>query len=133
MEYIEIPKSVLAAMEQHALEAHPNEACGILSGTDFRTCRIHRMTNTDPSPVSYFMDPGEQFSLFKEIREEGERMLCIYHSHPVSEAYPSSKDIKLAFYPDVLYIIVSLLPDPPVSRGFTIIEGRVTEHKIISL
>jgi len=133
MKAIEIPKRVLDAIEQHALEVHPNEACGILSGTDFRSCRIHRMTNAEPSPVSYFMDPEEQFRLFKEIRETGERMLCIYHSHPVSEAYPSGKDVELAFYPDVLYIIISLLKSPPVIRGFTIVEKTVTEKKIITL
>lgn len=133
MESLEIPKRVLKAIERHAIEERPNEACGIITGIDFRSCRVRRMTNADPSPVSYFMEPVEQFRLFKELREAGEQMLSIYHSHPVSEAYPSSKDIELAFYPDVIYLIISLRHSPPVIKGFTISEGTVTEKQIIAL
>ena len=32
----------------------------------------------------------------------------IYHSHTRTRAYPSATDVKLAFYPDSVYLIVEL-------------------------
>jgi len=133
MENITLPVHIMNEIKDHAVELFPNEACGILSGKDLLTSRIHRMTNSEPSPVSYFMNPAEQFRVLKDIRNRGEKMLAIYHSHPVSEAYPSAKDVELAFYPDVLYIIISLTRSPAAIRGFTIKDGNVTEKKILTL
>ncbi|HID12037.1 MAG TPA: M67 family peptidase [Candidatus Latescibacteria bacterium] len=55
-----------------------------------------------------FMDPKEQIDALKDIRRLGLEMVGIYHSHVASPAYPSKRDIKLAFYPEVSYVIVSL-------------------------
>ena len=45
----------------------------------------------------------------------------IYHSHTRTRAYPSATDVRLAFYPDALYLIVSLADDSnPELRGFRI-------------
>ena len=88
------------------------------------------MTNTENSRVSYFMDPGEQFQVMKDIRERKEKMLAIYHSHPDSVAFPSAKDVRLAYYPDSLYIIVSLAGDIPVLKAFSINEGEIVEISV---
>lgn len=77
------------------------------------------------------MDPKEQFSAMKEMRREGLDMVAIYHSHPGSPAYPSAKDVSLAFYPDSLYIIAGLSDkDRPEVRAFEIVEGKVSEAQI---
>jgi proteasome lid subunit RPN8/RPN11 len=52
-------------------------------------------------------------------------MAAIYHSHPCSAASPSARDKELAFYEEVVYIIVSLMEIKPVIRGFWIKEGEV--------
>ena len=44
-----------------------------------------------------------------EIEENGWSLGAIYHSHTRSPAYPSQTDVNLAFYPDSLYLIVSLV------------------------
>ena len=55
-------------------------------------------------------------------------MVAIYHSHPGSPAYPSGKDVGLAFYPDSLYIIVGLCDkERPEVRAYRIVEGKVSE------
>ena len=55
-------------------------------------------------------------------------MSAIYHSHPASSARPSAEDIRLAFTPDVIYVIVSLQDaNVPVAKGFLINNGNVTE------
>ena len=123
-----IPKDLLEKILDHCKMAFPNEACGILAGKGEQVSRVYAMTNIEPSPVSYFMDPGEQFRVQKEMRDRGERMMAIFHSHPQSPAYPSAKDVQLAFYEDAFYVIVGL-SESKVNEimAFTITEGNVRE------
>ncbi len=126
-----IPLPLFDRMVAHCMTAYPNETCGILAGRDRVIEKIYEMTNIEPSPVSYLMDPKEQFLAMKEMRNEGKRMIAIYHSHPQSPAYPSGKDVSLAFYPDTVYIIVGLADrGKPEVRGFEISEGKVREVSI---
>ena len=63
--------------------------------------------------------------------QRGLDMLAIYHSHPHSPARPSGIDTKLAFYPDAIYIIISLMDaEKPVMKGFFIKEEKVEEAVI---
>ncbi len=112
----------------HCRSVYPNEACGILAGEGGTVRKIYEMTNAEPSPVSYFMDPKELFLAMKDMRKEGLRMVAIYHSHPGSPAYPSAKDVSLAFYPDSFYMIVGLShKDKTEARAFEIVDGNVRE------
>ena len=115
----------------HCRAEHPDEACGLISGRDGIAGKVYPMTNVEKSPVSYFMDPGEQFLAMKRMREEGQPMIAIYHSHPCSAVFPSPKDISLAFYEEALYLIVGLTDyENPVLRAFRIIGGDVAEAAI---
>ena len=58
-----------------------------------------------------------------EIEGSGWTLGAIYHSHTRSPAYPSQTDVNLAFYPDALYLIVSLQdPEKPDVRAFRIVD-----------
>ena len=125
-----ISKRIYDEMLSHCKEAYPNEACGILAGKGNEASKIYKMTNTEKSPVSYFMDSKEQFKVMKDLREKNLSMLAIFHSHPSSPAYPSAKDLNLAFYEDSIYIIVSLIESEPVMKGYLIKEGKIKEVTI---
>lgn len=115
----------------HAKKELPNEACGILAGRDGKIEKIYRMTNAEKSPEFFVMDSMEQLKVSKEIRSLGFEMLGIYHSHPHSQAYPSGKDVELAYAPDVSFVIVSLQDeDSPSIRSFKIIDGKITEEDL---
>ena len=129
---IKISEEDINKLIRHAREGYPEEVCGILAGREGEVLEVFQMTNTEHSPVSYFMDPREQFQVMKTIRERGLKMLAIYHSHPDTEAYPSAKDVRLAFYDDLAYIIISLMHEEPVVRAFSIKEGRVEEIRIVN-
>ncbi len=129
---IRISREHLDSLIRHALEGRPEEVCGILAGRDDEVLEVYRMTNTEHSPTSYFMDSREQFKVMKAIREQGLKMVAIYHSHPDTEAYPSARDIGLAFYDDLAYIIISLAREEPVVRAFSIREGKVEEIRIVT-
>jgi proteasome lid subunit RPN8/RPN11 len=131
MDRLVIPPALLDRMVAHCRASYPDETCGIFAGKGGIAEKIYEMTNVEPSPVSYLMDPKEQFLAMKEMRNEGNRMIAIYHSHPQSPPFPSGKDISLAFYPDTVYVIVGLIDrDRPEIRGFEIREGNVSEVPI---
>lgn len=116
---------------QHCQDEYPNEACGILAGHDGAVEKIYAMANAEPSPSFYIMDPQEQFRVLKEMRQTGRELVAIYHSHTGSQAYPSATDVRLAYYPEAVYLIVTLLDrNNPAARGFTIIDGEITETTI---
>jgi proteasome lid subunit RPN8/RPN11 len=127
-----LARKVYSEMVAHSRAGYPNEACGILAGKkEGEATSFFPMTNTDRSAVSYFMDPKEQLAVFKRLRNESLKMLGIVHSHVASEAYPSQKDVRLAFYPDVSYLIVSLSDmEKPVLRSFRIADEAVKEEDI---
>lgn len=126
-----ISRKLLDQVVAHCRSAYPVEACGLLSGTANRAEKMYAMTNVEPSNVSYMMDPGEQFKAMKEMKTNGYRMVAIFHSHPHSPAYPSPKDVSLAFYSDSLYLIIGLSQgDQPEIRVFEIVDGTVREVRV---
>jgi len=137
---IEIPVEIRDQLIAHAQAEFPNEACGLLAGTGtaveaphgpVRVERFVPMTNADASPVSYRLDPGEQFRAFNDLDDAGLELVAIYHSHTHSEAYPSETDRRLAFYPDAHYLLLSLEErEHPVLRGFTIRDGEIEEQDV---
>ena len=116
---------------EYSKKEAPNEACGILAGKSGRVEKIYFMANADNSGQTFLMDPKEQLRVMKETRTLGLEMVGIYHSHLETEAFPSSHDVKLAYYSDASYVIVSIKDKAnPSVRSFKIVEGRITEEKV---
>lgn len=116
---------------EQALREFPNECCGLIAAADGVPVKVFPMKNADASPVTYRLEGKEQLRVFEELEEQGWELWAIYHSHTHSEAYPSETDVKLAFYPDARYILVSLADRAnPVTRSFFIREGDVTEEEL---
>jgi len=112
----------------HAREDAPNECCGIVASSGGATVKVFRATNAEASPVRYSLDPREQYEITKEIETQGWELGAIYHSHTRSPAYPSQTDVNLAFYPDALYVIVSLAGEnAPDLRAFKIAGEQIEE------
>jgi [CysO sulfur-carrier protein]-S-L-cysteine hydrolase len=126
-----LPQEFADKIIAQAKAEHPNEACGLLAGADGGATKLLPMTNAERSPVIYRMEPAEQLKAFNEIDEAGLDLVGIYHSHTRSPAYPSSTDVSLAYYPEAVYVIVSLADmDAPDLRGFRISDGKVTEIEL---
>ena len=128
---MDLPKHYAEEIIAHALEEDPNECCGILAGPERRVVKLYRMTNAEHSPYRYNMDSQELFQTYREIEDNGWELLAIYHSHTHSEAYPSLTDVRLATWPEALYLLVSLLDKAhPVIRAFHIDNGTITEEPV---
>ncbi len=123
-----IHRSDVQAIFDHCNREYPNEACGILAGRGTTVEKIYSLTSENPSPTFYQIDAREQFRVFREMRESGKDLVGIYHSHPAGRAFPSSTDVELAFYPEAVYVIVSLIErKDPCMKGYSIVDGNVTE------
>jgi proteasome lid subunit RPN8/RPN11 len=120
-------------MVAHGLREFPNECCGVIAAdADGHPVKIFPMRNADASPVTYRLDGKEQLQVFEEMEERGWELWAIFHSHTHSEAYPSETDVRLAFYPESRYVLVSLADrEDPVIRSFFIREGEVEEEDLV--
>lgn len=128
---LRLSPALLETVIDHARACSPEEACGILAGDpEGNIQRVFCMENAEHSSTFYTMDSGEQFRVFDEIRREELDLVAIFHSHPHSPAMPSMQDLELAFYPDSVYLIVSLMDDVPECHAFTIVDGRADEIEI---
>jgi proteasome lid subunit RPN8/RPN11 len=126
-----IEKHHIDAMIAHARQESPLECCGVLGGRDGRVLKLYQATNAEHSRYSYNIDSQDLFRINRECEENGWQFLAIYHSHTDSAAYPSPTDVRLAFWPESLYFIVSLRDaHNPEVRAFHIRDGAVTEEEI---
>ena len=111
----------------HAREAAPHECCGLIGGLiEGKAETIYRARNVAAdSLVAYEAAPEDLFAAQRAMRERGEQLLAIYHSHPRSEdPQPSATDVRLAYYPSAVYLIVGLGGSEPCLRAFRISEGE---------
>lgn len=123
-----------AAIIEHARRDAPRECCGIVSGRDGVPVRLYPTRNIAEGNALYEIDPAELIELeFREMPEQQTELVAIYHSHPVSPAYPSATDVSLAFWPGAVYLICSLEdPERPSIRGFHIRDEGVAEVNLSS-
>lgn len=108
-----------------AREANPLECCGLIAGSEAGdVLNVYRLRNVAVNPdVAYEVAPEELFLSQRNMRERGEQLLAIYHSHPQAvEPEPSPTDIRLAYYPSAVYFIVGLAGPTPIMRGFQLFE-----------
>lgn len=121
---LKIPQTIYRDMVDHSLQGSPSEVCGILGGLNFAISAIYRMTSTDASAKHFRMDPREHANVMEDLRRRGLEMVAFYHSHPAGPPHPSAEDVRLAFYPDVITVIVSLHEQGrPLARAFFIRDG----------
>ena len=134
---LSIDRTTYDAIVAHAKRDHPDEACGIVAGPEGsdRPERHVEMVNAAGSPTFYEFDPTELLELYKQMWDNDEEPVVIYHSHTATEAYPSRTDIGLASEPGAHYVLVSTREhgnnDGPVEfRSYRIVDGEVSEEEL---
>jgi proteasome lid subunit RPN8/RPN11 len=122
---ITLRRAHVEEMFAHARAAVPAECCGLVGGRGETAETIYRLQNVAADPLTtYEGAPRELFAAQRQMRACGEQLLAIYHSHPrAAEPVPSERDVRLAFYPAALYLIIGLDAGACVLRAFRIDEG----------
>ncbi len=124
-------------MIEHAREAAPNECCGLIGGVSgTKASSLYRLRNVASEPeVRYEAAPEDLFTAQRLMRERGQELIGIYHSHPrAADPSPSETDVRQAYYPSATYLIIGLGGTGPVVKAFNISERehrwQVVEYEV---
>ena len=130
----EITDAVHAAMVGHAYDGLPDEACGLLAGRPGQATAVHfyPCRNAAESSRVYTVDPKDHLRAERDADDRGMEIIGVMHSHTHTDAYPSPTDIEQAkWYPEWVYVIVSLRDSDPVLRAYRVRDGAVAECQVV--
>lgn len=106
-------------MLDHARTRPRYEVCGLLGGKDGLIQNYYPVDNiAEDRRRSFLMDPDGQLRVIRLMRDCGESMNGIFHTHPFSPALPSARDLSEARYPNVYYLIMSFMRSVPDISAF---------------
>ena len=132
-----IRQDLVDAMVAHARADHPDEACCVIAGPvgSDRPERFISMVNAARSPTFYEFDSMDLLRLYREMDDNDEVPVVVYHSHTATEAYPSRTDVSYASEPEAHYVLVSTretgAADGPYElRSYRIVDGVISEEEI---
>lgn len=133
MPILRLLREHLDAMIAHAREVAPAECCGLIGGnSEHRAERIYRLRNVTANPeLGYEAAPEDLFHAQRQMRERGEELLAIYHSHPrAADPNPSATDVRLAYYPSATYLIIGLGGTEATVKAFSISEREQSWEQV---
>ncbi len=128
MQGIRLPRTIVTALLRHAQQNPEAEVCGLIAAKSGVPVRLVPVENVAPEPHRRFtMSPPGQIEAMRTIREAGETLYAIYHSHPHAPAEPSATDLQEAAYPEAYYLIVSLDTEGVLElRAFRLVNGAAS-------
>ena len=129
MKQVALPRQLVEQIIGHVLISPSREVCGLVGAVEGQAVSAYPVENVSAQPDCRFeMDPRQQIAAMREMRDAGESLFAIYHSHPQGPPAPSRVDVDQAGYPHALNLIVSLDdPDLPEVRGYYIRKGQIEE------
>ncbi len=99
----------------HAKRCSPAESCALLFGKEesntSTVSEVFLTRNTENSPVNFTISNEELLQGYQEAERKDLDVIGIFHSHPHSEAIPSSTDKKFMNINPVVWMIFSNIQD----------------------
>jgi [CysO sulfur-carrier protein]-S-L-cysteine hydrolase len=126
---IQIPRKLTNQL-LHLAQLSPDlEICGLVGSKNGLPSTCYPISNIAEQPQQRFLlDAKQQIAAMTEMRNQGETLFAIYHSHPNAPAEPSIFDLEQSAYPDALYLIISLnIRGVLEMRGFKINQKKPVE------
>ena len=132
-EEIKFPRKLTQQLLHQAQSSPLHEVCGLISAKNGLPCHCYPIKNSAEQPENRFLlDAQQQIAAQVAMREQGEELFAVYHSHPTAPALPSSTDIALANPANALHLIISLDTKGVLEmRGFTFADGQAREVILI--
>ena len=133
---VELSADMVQARIDHARAEYPNEMCGVIVGDRAAAeggspLRWEPTRNRAASPLRYEIHPDDLLRLTIETENVGNEFWAIVHSHTHSPPRPSPTDVGLAFYPDAIYLLVSLADAEPAVATWRIVGGEIHPVELI--
>ena len=88
-----MPRQIADAIIAHSRWAYPDEACGLLAGSETTFRLVVCLTNRAASPDRYVIDPREHFGALRFAEAMGYEIVGAWHSHPHGPPSMSPTDI----------------------------------------
>ncbi len=109
MDSVALPRTLVNRLLADA-QTHPEaEVCGLVGARGGQATSVYPVPNVSGDPTRLFdMDPKGLIDAMRTLRERGETLFAIYHSHPHAPAVPSAEDLRQLAYPEAVYLIISL-------------------------
>ncbi len=127
MSDVTLPRPLINRLLTHAQHSPEAEVCGLISSDGDGNFNLYPVPNVAAEKDHLFaMEPKRQIDAMRRMRESGEELFAIYHSHPHAPAEPSLRDLQEAAYPEALYLIISLNTKGVLEmRGFRLKKEQV--------
>ena len=134
MKKVIIKKQDVEEMISYAREKLPQEACGLIAGSDYGDERViekvYYLTNIDASNEHFSLEPKEQLQAVKDMRARGLKPIGNWHSHPESPSRPSQEDKRLAYDSKASYLILSRMEKEAVLNSFHVENGETEKESL---
>ena len=110
-----ISNSDVKMLIEHAKSEDPKESCALLIGSEtneeWNLKEVFLTENMDDSKINFTISPEEELKVDTIARKKDMEIVCIYHSHPDSDAIPSGTDKKFMSVNPFPWIIYSCETD----------------------
>ncbi len=129
---IQLPRKLTSQLLHFAQISPDAEICGLVSSKNGVPVHCYPIDNVaEQSHNRFLLDSKQQIATMKQMREQGEELFAIYHSHPNASASPSPLDLESATYANALYLIISLNTKGILElRAFHIENQSATEVRV---
>ena len=134
----------LEELRTHTLNCMPQEACALLIGQreksgSWQVSRVAVAKNIAEHKEKFFeIDPALRIGLERDLRDQDDEIICVFHSHPNGHAEPSKSDEKMIIERHLIWLVGSI--DGALSfeigayqaeptQGFKQVSLVVTEEK----
>ena len=111
MECVVLTQKEKDKLVAHAIEQQPNESCAMLLGkkvdNDWNVKDVFLTENIDNSQTNFTISPEELLRGYQLAEKMQLELVGVFHSHPNSDAIPSSTDKKFMQNNPVPWIIFS--------------------------
>lgn len=121
----------LAVQLMHAAQREPDrEVCGLIAARNGEPSRYLPVPNAAADAARTFEMAAEPLvQAMASIREAGESLWAVFHSHPSAPAEPSARDLDEPAYPEAYRVIASLDTKGVLElRCWSQREGRAEER-----
>lgn len=130
-----LPLHCRQALINDARAAAPDEACGLLIGQGQQITGILPLTNAADDPrIAFEIKPSTLLQALKQIDQNGDDLIGIYHSHPATPPIPSERDKWQAWKQtsSMIHIIISLKEDKPRLSAWSMPPGEAIRVPLIA-
>ncbi|MGQ0376311.1 MAG: Mov34/MPN/PAD-1 family protein [Nitrososphaerota archaeon] len=129
---IVISTSQKQILSSHAKKQKPNESCALLLGhiQDNKVVveNVLLTDNVEKSPINFTISPEQTLQGYLKAQKSNMEIVGIFHSHPNSEAHPSSTDQKYMEINPYVWVIFSGITNE--FKAF-VLESKIVEIPIV--